>query len=162
LLALARVQTGQQEPRFELVPLAPLLERIAADLRPRPGVEIRVLAPEVAALTDPELLHHALHNVAANAVKNTFSGEIVLEASVAGRALELEIRDSGQGMSRSDLARAFDRFHRGRDSEGEGFGLGLAIAKDAIEAVGGTIALESQPGEGVRAKIKLPGARILR
>jgi signal transduction histidine kinase len=156
------VQTGQQEATVELVPLAPLLESIAADLRPRPGVEIRVDAPDnIAAVADPELLRHALGNVTANAVKNTFAGEIVLEASVAEGALELEIRDSGQGMSRNDLDRAFDRFHRGRDSEGEGFGLGLAIAKDAIEAVGGTIALESEPGEGARAKIKLPGASIV-
>ena len=162
LLELARVQTGQQEPRLELVPIAPLLESIATNLRPRPGVEIRVHAADnIAAVTDLELLHHALNNVAANAVKNTFSGEIVLEANVAERMLEVEIRDSGQGMSRNDLDRAFDRFHRARDSEGEGFGLGLAIAKDAIEAVGGTITLESEPGRGARARIKVPGARIL-
>jgi signal transduction histidine kinase len=162
LLALARVHTGQQEPRFELVPVTPMLEQIVHDLRPRPGVDIVVRASDkIAALTDPELLHHALYNVAANAVKNTPSGEIALEARVAGQEIELEIRDSGRGMSREDLERAFDRFHRARDSAGNGFGLGLSIAKDAIEAVGGTIALESEPGEGVRASITLPGARIL-
>jgi two-component system, OmpR family, phosphate regulon sensor histidine kinase PhoR len=162
LLALARVQTGQQEPRLELVAITPLLEAVAADLQPRAGVEVRVDAPEgIGAVTDPELVRHALQNVAANAMKNTFSGEILLQAGISGPEVELEIRDSGRGIGRADLDRAFDRFHRGEGSVGEGFGLGLAIAKDAVEAVGGTITLEPHSGEGVSAKITLPGAMIL-
>ena len=159
LLALARIQSGQQAPRIELVRVRPLLDRIAGDLQPRRGVTIKVTASdEIAALSDPELLQAALYNVAANSVKNTLEGEIVVAARTAGDLTELEIRDTGAGMSRDDRDRAYDRFYRAGRRDDEGFGLGLAIAKDAVEAVGGSIELESELGRGTCVRIVVPAA----
>jgi two-component system, OmpR family, phosphate regulon sensor histidine kinase PhoR len=162
LLALARAQTGQQEPRLELVALAPLVDKIVREIRTRRGVEIVKRVPAtIGAVTDSNLVYHAVSNLVANAAKSTRAGEIVIEADIVGGAVELEISDSGPGMSAGDLEHAFDRFFRARDGTGEGFGLGLAIAKDALEAVGGSITLESPPGDGVHARITLPGASII-
>jgi signal transduction histidine kinase len=162
LLALARVQSGYQEPRFELVALEPLLQRIVAELRPPPRVEVVTRVPEtLAVLTDVGLVYHAVSNVLANAAKNTHAGAIAIEARAAGPTIELEISDSGPGMTAADIEHAFDRFFRAGGGDGQGFGLGLAIAKDALESIGGRIVLESPPGEGLRARIWLPGAKIL-
>jgi two-component system phosphate regulon sensor histidine kinase PhoR len=162
LLALARIQAGQQEARMELVQIHELLELVVVDLQAPAGVNVSVRAPhEVAALTDRELLHQAVYNVAENAVKNTQRGEVVLEARAEARTTEIEIRDTGIGMSAKDQDRAYERFHRAPESENPGFGLGLTIAKDAIEALGGTISLTSQPSVGTRVRITLPGAKIV-
>jgi signal transduction histidine kinase len=162
LLALARIQAGQREPRLELVRVAPVLDEVAADLRPRAGVKVSVHAADgIATLTDRDLLHQILMNVAANASKNTYSGEIVFEARAKGAVTELEIRDTGIGMSSADRQHVFDRFYRAAETRGPGFGLGLAIAREAVEALGGEITLASKPDEGTRVFIRLPIARIV-
>jgi signal transduction histidine kinase len=160
LLALARVQSRAEAPRVELVAIRALLDTVAARVRPLPGVSLVVDVSEtLAALGDEELLLLALTNVVDNAVKNTAAGEIRLVARMVAPWAELEISDTGPGMSKEDLEAALVRFHRGAN-HGPGFGLGLAIATDAVEAGGGTLALESTPGVGTRARIRLPGAEI--
>jgi signal transduction histidine kinase len=162
LLVLARIQTGHQQPQLELVPVRPLLEEIAGELPRRPGVEIVVRADDdLATLADRELLHRIITNIAVNANKHTPHGKIVFEARELGESTELVIRDSGLGMSTVDRERAFEPFHRAADSEGEGFGLGLAIAAEAVEALGGTVALDSNPDGGTTARVELPRARMV-
>lgn len=160
LLLLRRVHSGVDRPHLDLVPAKPLLEEAAARLEPAPGVAVRVEAdPRLAMLADPDLLRHAVDNVAANAAVHTREGEIVLLARDAGPQTELEIRDTGSGMSAEDLELAFTRFHRSQDSRGAG--LGLPIAKEAVEALGGTIEIDSAPGAGTRVRMRLPTARLL-
>jgi signal transduction histidine kinase len=162
LLVLARVQSGAEQPHLDAVPLRPLLDEVAGRLDLVEGVEVRVRAePDVGALADPDLLHRVVANVAENAAKHTRSGEIVLEARVNGGTTEIEIRDTGPGMSADERARAFERFYRTGDHGTEGFGLGLAIAREAVRALSGTIDLESAPGDGTRIRVALPSARIL-
>ena len=62
--------------------------------------------------------------------------------------------------SRSSQERAFQRFYRSSNGT-EGFGLGLAIAEEAVRALGGTIQLESEPGEGTRVRVAVPNAKII-
>ena len=160
LLILARVQTRQERPRLELVPVEPLLEEVAAGLVTAEGVVVEVDAPDhIAALADRDLLYQALENVAANASKHTQKGEIVFEARDLGRTVEIGVRDTGTGMGREDAARAFNRFYRG--SEGAGFGLGLAIADEAVQALGGTITLDSKPAVGTHVRLRVPRAQIV-
>lgn len=162
LLTLARIQAGDEKPHLELLSVGPLFEEIAADLRPHPGVEIVVRASDgPAVLADRELLHRVLVNVGANAAKYTYEGEIVFTSRSVGDKTELEVRDDGVGMSSADRDLAFDRFHRGAKSSGEGFGLGLAIAAEAVRALDGSIELESQPGRGTSVRIRLPSATIV-
>ncbi|HEX6680690.1 MAG TPA: PAS domain-containing sensor histidine kinase [Gaiellaceae bacterium] len=160
LLLLRRMQQGADQPRLDLVPAKALLEEAAADLETHGTVEVHVdAAPELAMLADRDLVRHVVDNVAANAARHTHEGEILLLARDAGGETELEIRDTGVGMSDEDVKQAFVRFHRARGSGG--IGLGLAIAKEAVEALGGTIELESALGVGTRVRIRLPSARLL-
>ena len=71
----------------------------------------------------------------------------------------MEVADSGPGMSHDELAHIFERFHRGDSSrarETGGYGLGLAISKALVEAYGGTINADSEPGQGMRMVVTLP------
>jgi signal transduction histidine kinase len=160
LLLLRRTQEGADQPHLDLIAARPLLEEVAAGLEAPRQVAVRVnAAPELAVLADHDLLRHALDNIAGNAARHTSQGEIVLEAHDLDRVTELEVRDTGAGMSEADLALAFERFHRAQGSSG--VGLGLAIAKEAVEAIGGTIEIDSRPGAGTRVRIRLPSARLV-
>ena len=160
LLLLRRMQEGMDQPRLDLIPAKPLLEEVAAELDTHAGVTVHVdAAPELAMLCDRDLLRQAIDNVAVNAARHTHEGEIVLVARDAGSETELEIRDTGSGMSDEDVSRAFVRFHRSQGSGG--MGLGLAIAKEAVEALGGKIALESALDAGTRVRMRLPSARLI-
>jgi two-component system phosphate regulon sensor histidine kinase PhoR len=161
LLILARLQTGAEQPRLRVVPVGPLLEEIAGRLDPALGVEVWVRSSaETGALADRDLLHRALANVAENSAKHTQKGEIVLEARGNGTKTEIEIRDTGPGMTDEERARAFQRFYSSSNGT-DGFGLGLAIAQEAVLAIGGTIELESKAGVGTRVRVALPSAKIL-
>jgi signal transduction histidine kinase len=160
LLLLRRMQEGMDQPHLDLIAAKPLLEDVAADLDAHQGVKVHVeAATELAMLADRDLLRQAVDNVAANAARHTQEGEIVLTARDAGGTTELEIRDTGSGMSEKDVNQAFVRFHRSQGSGG--IGLGLAIAKEAVEALGGTIELESALDGGTRVRIRLPSAHLL-
>ena len=161
LLVLARLQTGVEQPRMTVVPVRPLLEEVADRLDHAGGVEVSVQsAAEIGTLADRDLLRQAIANVAENSAKYTRSGEIVLEARENGTMTEIEIRDTGPGMSAEERARAFHRFFRASNGT-DGFGLGLAIAEEAARAIGGTIELESEPGRGTRVRLAVPSAKII-
>jgi signal transduction histidine kinase len=82
----------------------------------------------------------------------------VLSAALDGPTARVEVRDTGEGIPQRDLDRVFDRFFRG-DERGYGFGLGLAIVRNAVEAMGGTISIDSGPG-GTTAAMRLPAAPL--
>jgi two-component system phosphate regulon sensor histidine kinase PhoR len=161
LLVLARLQTGVEQPHLTLVPVRPLLEEIAGRLDPAHGVEVSVqAASEIGTLADRDLLWQAIANVAENSAKHTRRGQIVLEARENGATTEIEIRDTGPGMTDEERARAFHRFYRASNGT-DGFGLGLAIAEEAAHAIGGTIELESELGTGTRVRVAVPSAKII-
>jgi two-component system phosphate regulon sensor histidine kinase PhoR len=161
LLVLARLQTGVEQPRLTVVPVRPLLEEIAGRLDPAHGVEVSIRSSDrTGALADRDLLQRAIANVAENSAKHTRTGEIVLEARVNGTTTRIEIRDTGPGMTDEERARAFQRFYRSSNGT-DGFGLGLAIAEEAVRAIGGTIELESELGSGTRVRVAVPSAKII-
>jgi two-component system phosphate regulon sensor histidine kinase PhoR len=161
LLLLARAQALEEPPDVELVPLRPLLEGIVSGLRPAPEVELGIECPvELAALTNRELLEQAVWNLAENAAKYTTEGEIVLCAGLQddGR-IGIVARDTGPGAALP--TGDFERFYRDPGAQGEGFGLGLAIASEAVRVLGGSLVVEGSPS-GTRASITLPGAGKLK
>jgi PAS domain S-box-containing protein len=162
LLLLARVQTLAERPRLEIVALRPLLHDVAAASRPAPGVTLSVACnADVAALTNRDLVEQALLNLAGNATRYTPSGAVTLSATPHGTSVLIEVRDTGPGLSAETRDRAFDRFFRADARGAESSGLGLSIAQQAVEAVGGTIRLESPSGRGTTASIELPLARLV-
>lgn len=110
---------------------------------------------------DPERIRQVLSNLIANAVRYSPRGgevELNLAESTAGpdrkRRVEVAVRDGGPGISPGDLPHVFDRFYKSADSLG--MGLGLPIAKYIVEAHGGDIRVESQPGRGTTISFSLP------
>jgi len=123
------------------------------------------LAGQVAPGIDPVLLDaprisRVLTNLLSNALQHTPpGGQVSLRAWRATTLVKIEVRDSGEGIREEDLAHVFERFYRGDKSRTRatgGAGLGLAIARGIVEAHGGTIAVESTPGQGACFLITLP------
>jgi signal transduction histidine kinase len=110
---------------------------------------------------DPEDLQLIWVNLLENAVRYSPEGSSVEVAVMRnnGGPPRIVFQDHGPGIPPHDLPHVFERFYRGDRSRTRatgGFGLGLAIAKALVEAYGGTISAESQPGRGTRMTVQLP------
>lgn len=161
LLVLARAQMSQEPPRMERILLAPLLRDVAAAVSPADGVAVRVRCGSRTSITaSRDLLEQALVSVAENAVRYATRGEIALTARSLDRngTVRIEVRDTGPGMTPRDRDRAVERFHRGSDDTGDGFGLGLSIASQAVDVLGGELEIVSEPGEGTTVAMTLKRA----
>ncbi len=161
LLILARAETRAEAPRLEPVDLRSLLERVAAGLPVRADVEVQVDAHEgLRAEAQPELVEQIVSNLADNAAKHTARGRILLTAYAAGAdEVAIAVSDTGKGIRVSEHEQVFERFNRAAGPrDGEGFGLGLAIVRQAVHALSGRIELESEPGRGTTVRVLLPSA----
>jgi signal transduction histidine kinase len=167
LLALARAEAG--ELRLEIRPvsvtgvfdeayeaLAPLARRERQVTLTREPVED---APLV--LADRQRLAQVVLNLARNAIAYTPAGGIV-SLSVERPDhyhLSLVVADTGVGIPQEELERVFERFYRADASRARatgGFGLGLAIVRDLVQAMGGVVTAESVVGQGSRFRVTLP------
>ena len=138
---------------------AALIDDVVAALAPQAaerGVQLSGAAAPLPELNvDPVRMREVLHNLVVNAVRHTPRGGTVrIEARADGRAAVFSVADSGSGIPPADLPHVFDRFWKSADSGGSG--LGLAIAKGLVEAHGGEIRAESQPGRGTTVRFTLP------
>ena len=111
---------------------------------------------------DPERLNQVLVNLLRNGVRHTPPGGIVAtHVEVAADHLLIHVRDTGEGISAEDLPLIWERFYRGgaaRDRDDAGAGIGLALVQELTQAMGGTVAVESQVGQGSCFTVKLPRA----
>jgi signal transduction histidine kinase len=161
LLVLARADSGLTLRR-ESVPLRPFIDDLCrqarlltADRRIQCDNEL-----DVAALGDRDALKQVLLILLDNAVKHTPAQAAVFIATAAqdGR-VSIQVRDTGRGIPAETQAHIFERFYRVEAARSSGgAGLGLAIAKELIEAQGGTIGVESQAGQGSAFTVILPQA----
>ena len=161
LLLLARAETRAETLRMERLPLRQLLEDVAGGLRTKPGVTVEVQCPpDLAVSAQAELAEQIVSNLADNAAKVTESGRILFAARPAGRGrVAIEVSDTGPGIEPEDQEAVFERFYRGSERrDGEGFGLGLAIVRQAVRVLGGRVELESAPGAGTTVRVFLPQA----
>lgn len=161
VLALSRLEAGTGGAARERVDLVELVAGVAEDARFEARAAGRDLhfsgAGESYAEVHAELLHRAFENVIRNAVKYTAPGSIVevqLERPAGG--LRVRVCDRGPGVPEAALEAIFDPFYRGSGPTAAGFGLGLAIARRAVEAHGGTIRASNRPGGGLCMEVVLP------
>jgi two-component system sensor histidine kinase BaeS len=160
LRTLTLVEAGSLVLHREPTELASLLPEVAAGYRgqaEQAGVQLIVtVADNVPVLDlDPARIREVAANLVTNALRHTpEGGSIDLAARLVGNEAEVTVRDTGSGMSRDELDRIFDRFYRSPDSPGSG--LGLPIARDLVEAHGGTMTATSEVGRGTTIRFTLP------
>jgi signal transduction histidine kinase len=121
------------------------------------GVKLSASAPDALPSidVDPTRMRSALGNVIANAIRHTPSGgSVSVQASAEADSVVVSVSDTGEGIAPDLLPHVFERFVRGAGSKGSG--LGLAIAHDITVAHGGTIDVQSSPGDGTTFRITLP------
>jgi signal transduction histidine kinase len=154
LLVLARAQSGE-ELRVEPVELTPLLDRLVREAGASPNVAVTATCPDSLAVSaEPDLLHEALSALVDNAVSHTTEGSVRLVASESGGRVSIAVADTGDGVLPEHRARILEPFYRVGNT-GEGFGLGLAIAAQAVEAMHGDL-LVGEVADGARFTIRLP------
>ena len=104
---------------------------------------------------DPVRAREIVANLIANAIRYTpRGGRVTAEASAQDGSVAIEVRDTGAGIAPDRVDRIFDRFYKSPESRGAG--LGLAIAKQLVEAHGGQITARSVLGEGTVIRFTLP------
>jgi signal transduction histidine kinase len=169
LLDLSKIEAGRFDLRESVLDVGELLQSavsfVAAEARKR---EIALEADTAAAaglFADRKALLQVLLNLLSNAIKFTpAGGEVRLTAArAADGGLSMTVVDSGIGIDAVALERVFMPFERVRDGGARdvpGTGLGLAIARGLAELHGGALTIESEPGRGTRATLRLPPGRV--
>jgi signal transduction histidine kinase len=148
-----RLHRERLEPG-ELVETAEAAHRAEAAER---GVALRTeVAPDMRTLdVDRVRIGEVLANLVSNALHHTPpGGTVTIGAGRDEAGVAFRVTDTGDGIPRDELAHVFDRFTRSPESRGSG--LGLAIAKSLVQAHGGTISAESEPGRGTTIRFVLP------
>ncbi len=166
LLDLSRLESGDVPLDRSIVPLGPLVSQVLSEIdvaRPGRGVLVssQVADDVPPAFADRERVHQVLFNLVDNAVRYTpTGGAVTVSAHPHNGGVEIEVHDTGVGISAEHLPRLFERFYRvdmsrSRSDDG-GTGIGLAIARSVVEAHGGHIRADSEPGRGSTFTFELP------
>lgn len=157
ILTLARLD-ADPGPASQIT-LLPLLERLRDDaqlLGPEQQIELDV-APDLTLDGWPDMLERALDNLLRNALRfNPTDKPLEVSARVDGERLHISVRDHGPGVGEEHLAQLGEPFFRAPNQSSPGHGLGLAIARRAIERHGGRLRLGNHPEGGFLASIDLP------
>jgi signal transduction histidine kinase len=158
------IQSGRLDPRPERTDLGALIAGLRLEYEPQmetKGLRLEIdIAEEAKIVTvDPRILRLILSNLVANAVKYTDHGFLQLRAHVANDNLVVTVRDSGRGIDPLDTERIFEPFEHGERIENKstpGVGLGLALVRDLVAALGGRVTLSSEKGVGSTFTVTLP------
>ena len=160
LLDLSRLQSGAAQPRSDWISVDESV-RAALTAVPEPpgGLDVSIDPDTPLIRADSAQLERALANVVDNAVRHAGSGPVSVRVRSTGPRVLIRVSDSGPGIPHEELERIFEPFHRGSGKAGAGSGLGLAITRGFVEANGGRVRAESQPGRGTTFTLDLPVPR---
>jgi signal transduction histidine kinase len=166
-LAHAGIQARRNGARMSPIAIPQVLEEAIVACRPLAQEQEAALETEIAkdlpeVAGDPSELRTLFENLVSNAIKyGGRAGQVQVEARSANRSVEVTVKDRGLGISRSDLPHIFEPFYRGSEgSSGRvtGSGLGLSLVRRIVEAHGGSVRVESEPGSGTTFHVTLPAA----
>jgi signal transduction histidine kinase len=152
-----RLEPREVDLQVELAPVLSFGQAQAAEK----GVQFRFhgLEQPIQGRSDPKALRQVLINLVANACKFTPRGAIDVTLEVSSDGIHIEVVDSGIGIAQEDLDKVFEPFYQssaGRARRFGGLGLGLTITSRLIAEMGGTIRLDSKPGQGTHVRVHLP------
>ena len=163
VLDIARVEAGELRLELTEVDVADVLRRRAEELMPlaeRKGIalECEIVDPVTPIHSDRRRVSQIVGNLLSNAVKFTDSGRVTASIRHQEGSLEVSVQDTGCGIQREDLEELFVPFAqlKGKPEAAEGTGLGLAISRHFARALGGDIAVQSEPGVGSCFTVTLP------
>jgi two-component system OmpR family sensor kinase len=158
LILLARLE-NPDERELETVDLAQIAGAAVTALQvldTKPRVALTAAGDALVRGYESEL-YDALANLIENALKYAPDSPVDVRVGTDAGEARVEVTDRGPGIPADEQERIFDRFYRGRDrGEAEGFGLGLAIARRAVERAGGSLRVHSEPGQGCRFTMTMP------
>lgn len=161
LVKTSRLETGLLVLHPRSGPLAPVLERAAAQYAPKAsekGLTLTVENAAGAAVFDPKWTEEAVCNLLDNAVKYTpAGGAVTVEVRNYELFAAIRVADTGPGIPEAEQARIFSRFHRGAETyEQQGVGIGLHLTRQIAENQGGYVKVISTPGNGSVFALYLP------
>ncbi|MBB5606275.1 MULTISPECIES: hybrid sensor histidine kinase/response regulator [unclassified Janthinobacterium] len=161
MLDVSRISSGKLSIRRELVDLSELVRRLADDLSPYAAstgstLELQALE-QISGYWDAFRVEQIVVNLISNALRYGGGKPVAISLAATQNSAVIEVRDHGIGISAKDQERIFDAFERvvQHDRSG-GLGLGLFITKQLVDAHGGAITLQSQPGHGALFSVTLP------
>jgi two-component system sensor histidine kinase KdpD len=156
LLDMSRLEAGKAEPHREKIDLAEVLDA-AREAIARPELvrlELERDLPLVEA--DAAQLERAFANLLENAIRHGGGRPVLVKSRPLGEKIAVRVVDQGPGIPQSEWRRIFEPFQHGSAGEGDGAGLGLAIARGFVEANGGEIGVDSVLGQGSSFVVSLP------
>lgn len=163
LIDLSRLEAGRAEPNRTWVAVDEVLDGAAEGL-PADRLDLRLEEDLPLVHADPVQLERAFHNLLDNALRHSDGQPVTVRAAPVGARIVVRVTDRGPGIPEPEHERIFQPFYRADASRprSAGSGLGLAIVRGFVEANGGTVTVESYPGQGASFVVKLPlveGAR---
>jgi signal transduction histidine kinase len=164
LLDVARIESGRLSIERAPIAVESLMDEVATMMRPaveRRGQRLdrRVAVGLPAVSADRDRLLQVFSNLVDNAVKFTpAGGTITVTAEGDNSAVRFCVSDTGSGIPAEQVPYLFDRFWQATRADRRGIGLGLSIVKALVEAHGGRMAVESNPGQGTTFRFSVPVA----
>ncbi len=164
VLDLSKIEAGEMllapapfDPRETLAKVAGLVAPLAG----KAGLDLRIECSRAPGKVwaDPRRFEQVVLNLVQNAIKFTEHGSVTVSCVREGADLRLTVSDTGIGIRPEDLGRLFRPFHQidaGLARRREGSGLGLSICRRLVEMMGGSITVESRPGEGSAFTVRIP------
>jgi signal transduction histidine kinase/DNA-binding response OmpR family regulator len=161
LLDTSRAESGGLIPDREDIDLASVTADVAEGYRPategRLNLRVDMPTEPLRAYVDRAMWTTIVTNLVNNAVKFTPEGEVAVSLSGDDTEVVLTVADTGVGIPTDEQAQIFERFHRARNGDQQpGSGIGLALVADLTSAHGGSVDVDSEPGEGSRFVVRLP------
>ncbi len=164
LLDISRIESGKVDLNVQVVSVPMLIQHVADSLRVEFDdrnlaltLDVPANLPEI--FGDPDRIEQILTNLLSNAYKYTKQGGATVRARVVDSVLQVDVMDTGIGISKADQERLFTRFFRADETavrQQAGTGLGLHITKLLVEMHGGLIWVKSEPGVGSTFSFTLP------
>jgi signal transduction histidine kinase len=162
LMDISEAETGTMKLNVVPIELAKLIGEVTdlyEDTADDAGVTVNANVPaDLIVNADRDRLRQTIANLVDNAIKYTrHGGRVDITAMTDADSTVIRVADTGPGISEQDLPRIFDRLYRGDQSRAtRGLGLGLSLVRAYVEAQGGTVTVDSKPGNGATFTIRLP------